>query len=226
MPQPDPDQDYRPIRAHPTRTMPMEAIERFLGLAFDSSRPRGMVALVDGDVAGFIDHFPRGKSRTAIGIGPPVRLDGLEPSFRRATRAMATAAAFGMTGVYDLGGLGLLPAVLADNDVADEVTRRYIAPLTTGEGMRPILETVQRYLELGMRADATAQHMSVHHNTVRYRVRRYEELTGVDLRDPNCALEAWWALQRSRLEHNGSAQQPDSRRADEPAEARRSAVAG
>jgi hypothetical protein len=224
----DPDQDYRPFRARPTPTISMAAIESFLGLAFDSSRPRGMVALVDGDVAGFIDHPPRAKSQAAIGIGPPARLDGLEPSFRRATRAMATAAAFGMTGVYDLGGLGLLPAVLADNDVAEEVTRRYIAPLTTGDGTRPILETVQRYLELGMRADATAQHLSVHHNTVRYRVRRYEELTGVDLRDPNCALEAWWALQRARLEHNASdpqPQQPNVQRANGPADVRRSTVA-
>jgi hypothetical protein len=204
----DPDRDYRPIRAHLTHAMPMEAIERLLGLVFDSSRPRGMVALVDGDVAGFIDHPPKGKTRAAIGIGPPARLDALEPSFRRATRAMATAAAFGMTGVYDLGRLGLLPAVLADTDVAEELTRRYIAPLATGEAMRPILETVQRYLTLGMRADATAEHMSVHHNTVRYRLRRYEELTGVDLRDPNCALEAWWALQRTRLDHSPSDRSP------------------
>jgi DNA-binding PucR family transcriptional regulator len=65
--------------------------------------------------------------------------------------------------------------------------------------MQPILETVRRYLTLGMRADVTAEHLTVHHNTVRYRLRRYEELTGVDLRDPNCALEAWWALERNRL---------------------------
>jgi|SRR6266542_360049 len=211
----DPDRDYHPIRAQPTRAMPMEAIERLLDLAFDSSRPRGMVALVDGDVAGFLDHPPQGKPRAAIGVGPPARLDGLEPSFRRATRAMATAAAFGMTGVYDLGSLGLLPAVLADTDVAEELTRRYIAPLATGEAMRPILETVRRYLTLGMRADLTAEHMSVHHNTVRYRLRRYQELTGVDLRDPSRALEAWWALQRTRLDHRSPTAAP-AQIADDP----------
>jgi DNA-binding PucR family transcriptional regulator len=112
---------------------------------------------------------------------------------------MTTATAFGLTGTYDLGRLGLLPAVLADTDVAEELTRRYITPLGTGEAIQPILDTIRRYLTLGMRADLTAKHMSVHHNTVRYRLRRYEELTGVDLRDPNRALEAWWALQRNRL---------------------------
>ncbi|HEY0449248.1 helix-turn-helix domain-containing protein [Actinophytocola sp.] len=61
-----------------------------------------------------------------------------------------------------------------------------------------------RYLTLGMRADLTAERMSVHHNTVRYRLRRYEELTGIDLRDPNHALEAWWALQRTRIDHTST----------------------
>jgi DNA-binding PucR family transcriptional regulator len=43
--------------------------------------------------------------------------------------------------------------------------------------------------------------MSVHHNTVRYRLRRYQDLTEIDIRDPNHALEAWWALERHRLNH-------------------------
>jgi hypothetical protein len=197
----DPDADYHPVRAQPTTAVPMEAIERLLGLAFDSGRPRGLACLIDGDVAGFVDHVPLDDAGAAIGIGPPARLDRLEPSFRRATRAMATASAFGLTGCYDLGRLGLLPAVLADTDVAEELARRYVEPLGTGAAMLPILETVRRYLTLGMRADLTAEHMSVHHNTVRYRLRRYEELTGIDLRDPNHALEAWWALQRTRIDH-------------------------
>jgi hypothetical protein len=196
----DPDADYHAIRAQPTEAIPMEAIERLLGLAFDSGRPRGLACLIDGDVAGFVDHVPPENAGAVIGIGPPARLDRLEPSFRRATRAMATATAFGLTGCYDLGRLGLLPAVLADTDVAEELARRYVEPLGTGAAMLPILETVRRYLTLGMRADLTAEHMSVHHNTVRYRLRRYEELTGIDLRDPNHALEAWWALQRTRID--------------------------
>jgi hypothetical protein len=195
----DPDADYHPIRAHPTTTMPMDAIERLLGLAFTSGRPRGLACLIDGDLAGVVDRPPRDTAGAAIGIGPPAKLDRLEPSFRRATRAMATATAFGLTGCYDLARLGLLPAVLADTDVAEELTRRYIEPLGTGAATALILDTVRRYLTLGMRADLAAQHMSVHHNTVRYRLRRYEELTGIDLRDPNRALEAWWALQRNRL---------------------------
>jgi DNA-binding PucR family transcriptional regulator len=72
---------------------------------------------------------------------------------------------------------------LADTDVAEGLARRYIAPLGVGHARKPILDTVRRYLSLSMRADVTAQHLSVHQNTVRYPVRRYEELTGIDLRD-------------------------------------------
>jgi DNA-binding PucR family transcriptional regulator len=58
---------------------------------------------------------------------------------------------------------------------------------------------VRHYLSLGMRADLAAERLFVHHNTVRYRLRRYEELTGTNLRDPDRALQAWWALQRRQL---------------------------
>ncbi len=58
---------------------------------------------------------------------------------------------------------------------------------------------MRHYLSLGMRADLAAERLFVHHNTVRYRLRRYEELTGTNLRDPDRALQAWWALQRHRL---------------------------
>jgi hypothetical protein len=76
----DPDTEYHPIRAHPTDTMPMEAIERQLGLAFHTGRPRGLACLIDGDVAGFVDHVPRHEAAAAIGIGPPAKLDRLEPA--------------------------------------------------------------------------------------------------------------------------------------------------
>jgi DNA-binding PucR family transcriptional regulator len=93
----------------------------------------------------------------------------------------------------------LLPAVLADQEIGDELVRRYVEPLGAGEGRLLILETVRSYLSAGMRVEVSAEQLSVHHNTVRYRLRRYEELTGVDLRDPDRAVEAWWALQRCRI---------------------------
>jgi len=199
----DMEQDYFALRARPTSTVPIIELERILGLAPGVARPHGLTAVIDGDLAGFVDQPPRVEMTSAVGIGAPARLDRLDASFRQATRAMTTAAAFNLTGVHDLRSLGLLPAVLADDEVGEQLTARYIAPLGKDEAASVLAETVRHYLTNGMRADATAQHLFVHHNTVRYRLRRFEELTGTDLRDPNCALEAWWALQRTRLSAPG-----------------------
>jgi hypothetical protein len=87
----DPDRDYHPVRAHPTRVTPVQSIERLLGVAFDSNRPRGLAALLDGDIAGFLDRVPKKEAKAAIGIGPPARLDRIEPSFRRATSPASTS---------------------------------------------------------------------------------------------------------------------------------------
>jgi hypothetical protein len=50
-----------------------------------------------------------------------------------------------------------------------------------------------------MRTDPAAERLFVHPNTVRYRLRRYEELTGVDLRETEDAFRVWWALHREEL---------------------------
>jgi DNA-binding PucR family transcriptional regulator len=39
----------------------------------------------------------------------------------------------------------------------------------------------------------------VHPNTIRYRIGRFEEITGANLRNPRSALEVWWALQRDAI---------------------------
>ena len=40
----------------------------------------------------------------------------------------------------------------------------------------------------------------LHPNTLRYRLRRFEELTRCDLKDPDRRMEVWWALERARLD--------------------------
>lgn len=194
----DPDGDYHAIRVRSSPNTPAGNLTRRHG-STPGKNTRGLTALIDGDIAGFLDHRPDPTSGITVGVGPRARLDRLEPSFRRATRALTTAAAFGLAGVYDLNELGLLPAVLDEQEVGDELVRRYITPLGTGDGAETLLDTVRHYLKVGMRADIAAKQLFVHHNTIRYRLRRYEELTGTNLRDPDRGLEAWWALQRHRL---------------------------
>ena len=50
-----------------------------------------------------------------------------------------------------------------------------------------------------MRIDETAKALHVHPNTLRHRLRRFEEATGTTLRDPRALVEVWWALERRSL---------------------------
>lgn len=43
----------------------------------------------------------------------------------------------------------------------------------------------------------------MHQNTVRYRLGRFEELTGACLEKPLVAFEVWWAMQRDWLSTRG-----------------------
>lgn len=191
----DIDREYVAFRARPTGAVTLEVLQR----ALDGDRPHAVTATVDGDLAGVVDRLWPDPPAVAIGHGPPARLDRLQPSFTMAGRALATAAAFGRTGCHDLGQLGVLPAVLADAEVGDELVRRYLTPLGEGASADAITDTVRCYLDTGMRVDQTAQQLVVHPNTVRYRIGRFQELTGTDLRQPRRTLEVWWALQRITL---------------------------
>jgi PucR-like helix-turn-helix protein len=197
----DTDRSYHAVRARPGERSTVADLERRLGLSAGAGRPTGLGAVIDGDLAGFTANPPAGPVDAPVGLGPPVPLHRLEESFRLASRSLATAAAFGMTGVYELGELGVRPAILADRELGDELKRRYIDPLTDNSDMaQTLIETTRLYLENGMRVEATARAMFLHANTLRYRLKRFEELTHCDLKDPDRRMEVWWALEKARLD--------------------------
>ena len=55
-------------------------------------------------------------------------------------------------------------------------------------------QVLRASLDLGMKIDDTARTLHVHANTLRHRLRRFEEATGAELRDPRVVVELWWAL--------------------------------
>ena len=80
------------------------------------------------------------------------------------------------------------------------IAARYLEPL---EGLGRIgaeLETTLRtWFDQEMRVEDTARSLHIHPNTLRHRLRRFEEATGATLRDPRDLVELWWALERRRL---------------------------
>jgi hypothetical protein len=68
-------------------------------------------------------------------------------------------------------------------------------------GGTALLDTVMTYLEQGNSLEATARLLFVHPNTVRYRLRRVTELTGVTPSDGRGGFTLWTAVILGRLAH-------------------------
>jgi DNA-binding PucR family transcriptional regulator len=84
----------------------------------------------------------------------------------------------------------------ADQDAADDLRRRALAPLAT---LRPgaaerLAETLRSWLLHQGQRDAVAADLFVHAQTVRYRMNQLRELYGERLNDPTMILELIVAL--------------------------------
>jgi hypothetical protein len=93
----------------------------------------------------------------------------------------------------------LLPERALDGDALAraELIRTVYEPLARGGGA--LLDTAMTYLELGNSLEATAKLLFVHPNTVRYRLRRVSELTGLTPGDGRGGFSLWVASVYGRL---------------------------
>jgi DNA-binding PucR family transcriptional regulator len=191
---------YTPFRMRAAASLDVRAAERAMGVA-DTAGPRsGLAALIDGDLAGFTSRLPPALEQdTVAGLGPAAPLDGLGHPFALASRALDAALALGLSGLVGFAELGVLAAVLADDDVSRPLREAIITPvLNAGRSGATILATVRLYMENDRRLNETARELHTHVNTIRNRLARFEELTGRDLRRSEDLVETWWALQRDR----------------------------
>jgi DNA-binding PucR family transcriptional regulator len=62
-----------------------------------------------------------------------------------------------------------------------------------------LLDTLRSWFAQGGSASAAAEQLYVHRNTVRYRLRRVEELTGRSLAEPTAIGEIHLALEAVRI---------------------------
>ena len=93
---------------------------------------------------------------------------------------------------------GLLAAV-SDERLVD-YTRRHLGPLVEHDMARKgsLVPTLRAYLETGEQQEA-AKRLRVHPNTLRYRLDRIREISGVDLEDPETRLNMAVALRVQAL---------------------------
>jgi hypothetical protein len=195
----DPDGLYFAVRARPEPALDMEAIERYVGADGLVRRGNGLLALIDGDACGFLGSLPRSAAPTAVGISDQVALVAMESAFRQAGRALETALALGVKGIFSFSDLSIQSAIAGDADLGAVMLARYVDAVLAVPAGSGILDTAERYLANDRSVDLTAKDLDVHPNTVRHRLERFEEITGRSLLETETVVELWWALQRRRL---------------------------
>ena len=147
-----------------------------------------------------------------IGVGGPcARPSELPRSLREAGLALrlqktllpgSTACEYPKLGIFRM--LAAIPD-LAD---VDKFVREWLGSLIDYDARKgaELVHTLTQYLEHGGNYDATAAELSVHKSTLKYRLQRIRELTGLELNDPDVhfnlqlATRAWGTLQALRGE--------------------------
>jgi purine catabolism regulator len=134
--------------------------------------------------------------------GPAEAPGGLAAAQREVISVMDSLARFKRWGqvvaVPELGLTGLLAAVTDERLV--DYTRRHLGPLVEHDTARKgsLVPTLRAYLETGEQQEA-AKRLRVHPNTLRYRLDRIREISGVDLEDPETRLNMAVALRVQAL---------------------------
>jgi sugar diacid utilization regulator len=171
----------------------------------------GNVAVITAGQAGW-DQLRRaiaadlgGRSHVGVG-GPCARPSELPRSLREAGLALRLQKTLlHGSGTCEYPKLGIFRMLAGMPDLTDVETfvQEWLGSLLEYDARRKaeLVRTLTQYLEHGGNYDATAAELSVHKSTLKYRLQRIRELTGLELNDPDVhfnlqlATRAWGTLQ-------------------------------
>ena len=142
-----------------------------------------------------------------VGAGAAGPASALHASWRQAAQALllrpVMALASPITHFEELGVLHLLAEIPTD-DLAQYPDVVRVAGLEATGTPVSDLDLLERYLAT-MSLRQTAQQVLLHHTTVQYRLKRIEQLLGVDLQDPSARLRTQIAILLYRIERASAA---------------------
>ncbi|QKW37441.1 helix-turn-helix domain-containing protein [Actinomadura sp. NAK00032] len=156
-------------------------------------RPPALSALLDGLLFAVTAAPPAGPDGAAAGLAGPAEAEHLAAARRLAVSALAAAEATGRTGVVHVAEVAVVAAAADRTDLASILLDRYRgARADLGANAGPVARAVCAWLEAGRDVTAAAEALFVHPNTVRNRVQRFTEATGIDASDTFGGVNAWW----------------------------------
>lgn len=151
-----------------------------------------------------------GGGRCRIGVGTRTEEIGDIPrSHREALTALhlqASADARGQVVVFEELGVYRILAAARDQRDVEQFVRQWLGALQDYDAVKhtDLVETLAQYLECGGNYDATARALCVHRSTLKYRLQRIREISGLALGDPDVnfnlqlACRAWRTLRAVR----------------------------
>ncbi|WP_327256512.1 PucR family transcriptional regulator [Streptomyces sp. NBC_01244] len=188
----DPSRVYRAFRAPLDGPRARQRLERMLGSS-------ALHEVIDGDLAGVLLQPPN-RSPDLIALGLAVPLTSIADSFAQATLALETARLYGLEGDVDIGDVAARAGSITGRALAEIAYGRCFASLPQPRDQRWTFEaTLTAHLAHDLRFEDTARELHVHPNTLRYRIRRFEELSGLRVDHTEDTVTIWWALQHLRV---------------------------
>lgn len=145
------------------------------------------------------------RAAGAVGVSPVyTRLDHTPHALRFARIAMANTES-GTARVTQFDDAPLPMVILSAPTSARRLSRKVLGALLDqpADDRDALISTLVAYFESDASVNAAGDRLTVHPNTVRYRLRRIEQLTGRSLQRPPesaelyVAIQAWQKLPRS-----------------------------
>ncbi|MGW5212151.1 PucR family transcriptional regulator [Streptomyces sp. NPDC004051] len=137
-----------------------------------------------------------GEDELVVGLSAPAGPIAASAAYKQAGQALSVARRRGRVLVeHEQMAAGSVVPLLADDAVrafADGLLRPLHEHDATGRG--DLVASVRAWLSRHGQWDAAAADLGVHRHTLRYRMRRVEEILGRSLDDPDVRMELWLAL--------------------------------
>ncbi|MBB1242969.1 PucR family transcriptional regulator ligand-binding domain-containing protein [Streptomyces durbertensis] len=161
----------------------------------DGSRLVLLVADGGGGAAACAAHA-RGAEGLAVGVSAPTGIAAATTAYKQAEQALSIARRRGASLVeHEEMAAGSVLPLLAD-DAVRAFAGGLLRPLHEHDasGRGDLVASLRAWLSRHGQWDAAAADLGVHRHTLRYRMRRVEEILGRSLDDPDARMELWLAL--------------------------------
>lgn len=192
----DPHGQYAALKGRSSDDQTGGSLRRDLERAGSAGWSPAVVGVSGPDCVGVVPQTPRVGNTGTVAVGPTVPIQELPESFDLAVRTFEWMIQNHRVGVVDYSEASWRLMVPKESHLIAWLKDRYLGPLRSyGEFGDLLLESLASYLRHDRNVRRAAEALVVHPNTLRYRLQKYAEITGVKVESTECIIEVSLALE-------------------------------